>query len=194
VERLNIVSPFRDDRVFSTLKSGRDAACHCHETESDIVAQILIIGYGNSLRGDDAVGCLAAEELRQHYHDNPNVQVIASHQLTPEMAEDISRCDFVIFLDASSSAEPGKIWQAPVLPKAEPAGFTHQLTPASLLSAAEKLYGRVPEAACITLAGWSFKLDNKLSRRAKMLLPVLVGQAKDTVDAHQRRAPQLAPI
>ena len=158
------------------------------------MAQILIIGYGNSLRGDDAVGSLAAEELRQHYHDDPNVQVIASHQLTPEMAEDISRSDFVIFLDASSSAEPGKVWQTPVLPKPELAGFTHQLTPASLLSAAEKLYGRVPEAVCITLAGWSFKLDNKLSRRAKMLLPVLVGQAKDAVDAHQRRAPQLAPI
>jgi len=156
------------------------------------MAQILIIGYGNVLRGDDAVGYLAAEELQQHYHGDPAVQVIASHQLTPEMAEDISRSKFVIFLDASSAGEPGKIWQTRVLPKAGPAGFTHQLTPASLLSAAKQLYGHVPEAVCVTLAGWSFKLDSELSRRAKMLLPVLVGQARDFVESH--REPHLAEV
>ena len=150
---------------------------------------ILIIGYGNVLRGDDGVGCLAAEELQRLFRDDPEVRVIATHQLTPELAEDISRSEFALFLDATSSEEPGRISQLRVLPKAGPSGFTHQLTPASLLSAADYLYGHIPEAACITVAGWSFKLDNKLSRRANMLLQVLVGQAKDFVESHRKARP-----
>ena len=76
----------------------------------------LIIGYGNLLRGDDAVGCHAAHELEQHYRDDPEVEVIATQQLTPEMAEDVSRCGFVLFLDASSAEKPGTIRQSRVLP------------------------------------------------------------------------------
>lgn len=158
------------------------------------MARILIVGYGNALRGDDAVGYRAAEELQQHYRDDPEVEIIACHQLTPEMAEEISRSEFALFLDASSSDEPGKIWQTRVLPASEAAGFTHHVTPASLLSAAEKLYGHVPEAVCITLAGWSFQLDDKLSRRAEMLLPVLVGRARDAVELHRQQVPQPAAV
>ena len=110
------------------------------------MSQILIIGYGNVLRADDAVGCCAAEQLQQHYRDDPDVEVIASHQLTPEMALDISRSEFVVFLDASSAEEPGKISQTRILPDTAHVGFTHQLTPATLLSLAEQLYGHAPEA------------------------------------------------
>ncbi len=67
------------------------------------MTETLIIGYGNLLRGDDAVGCHAAHELEQHYRDDPEVEVIATQQLTPEMAEDVSRCGLVLFLDASSA-------------------------------------------------------------------------------------------
>lgn len=153
------------------------------------MARILIIGYGNVLRADDAVGYCAAEQLQQFYHDDPDVEVVASHQLTPEMALDISDCEFVVFLDASSAEEPGKISQTPIRPETAHVGFTHQLTPATLLSLAEQLYGHAPEAISITLAGWSFKLKNKLSRRAGMLLPVLIGQAKDAVERHRRPGP-----
>ncbi len=153
------------------------------------MSQILIIGYGNVLRADDAVGCCAAEQLQQHYRDDPDVEVIASHQLTPEMALDISRNEFVVFLDASSAEEPGKISQTRILPGTSHVRFTHQLTPATLLSLAEQLYGHAPEAVGITLAGWSFKLRNKLSRRAGILLPVLVAQARDVVESHRPPVP-----
>ena len=58
----------------------------------------LIIGYGNLLRGDDAVGCRAAYKLEQRFHGDPDVEVIAAQQLTPEMADDIARHSFVLFL------------------------------------------------------------------------------------------------
>ncbi len=157
------------------------------------MSHTLIIGYGNVLREDDAAGYRAAEELQQHYRDDPGVVAIACHQLTPEMALDIAQSEFVVFLDASSADEPGRISQTSIQPQACEVRFTHQLTPAELLSLAEKLYGHAPEAVGLTLAGWSFKLRNKLSRRAEVLLPVLVGQAKDAVENH-RRPVSLEPV
>lgn len=112
--------------------------------------------------------------------------MIVSHQLMPEMAQDISGSDFVLFLDASSAEEPGKICQARIAPATAHVGFTHQFTPATLLALAERLYGHAPEAVGITLAGWSFKLGSQLSRRAAMLLPILVGQAKDAVVSYRQ--------
>jgi hydrogenase maturation protease len=65
---------------------------------------VLIIGYGNPLRSDDGVGWQAAELLT----DDPRLadaQILACHQLTPELAEDVSRAGFVVLIDAST--EPG---------------------------------------------------------------------------------------
>lgn len=145
----------------------------------------LIIGYGNLLRGDDAVGCHAAHELEQYYRDNGDVEVIASQQLTPELADDVSRCSFVLFLDASSAEEPGTIRRARVAPSSAPSGFSHALTPGSLLAAAAQLYGDAPEGMSLTLSGWSFKLGNKLSPQAHRLLPEFVNRARQIVDAHR---------
>lgn len=147
----------------------------------------LIIGYGNLLRGDDAVGCRAAYELEQLFRDDPDVEVIASQQLTPEMADDIARSNFVLFLDAATGEKPGTLRRARVAPQPGPSGFTHQLTPSSLLSAAEQLYGDVPEAMSITLAGWSFDLSNRLSTGAAHRFPEMIRLARDVVESHRQR-------
>ena len=72
-------------------------------------------------------------------------------------------------------------------PQPGPTGFTHQLTPSSLLSAAEQLYGDVPEAMSITLAGWSFDLSNELSPGAAHRFPEMIRLAQDAVETHRRR-------
>ena len=145
----------------------------------------LIIGYGNPLRGDDAAGCIAAYELEQRFHDDPEVEVITAQQLTPEMVDDVARSRFVLFIDASWGDEPGTIRQTQVEPDATPYGFTHHVTPASLLAGAEQLYGDAPPGVCITVAGWSFELSNKLSRGLRLRLPELVRQAAEIVNAER---------
>ncbi|MFZ0311626.1 MAG: hydrogenase maturation protease [Candidatus Korobacteraceae bacterium] len=154
----------------------------------------LIIGYGNLLRGDDAVGCHAAHALEQHFRDDPEVEVIATQQLTPEMAEDVSRCGLVLFLDASSAEKPGTIRQSQVLPGNAPGGFTHQLTPSTLLAAAQQLYGDSPEAICITLEGWSYEVGNKLSAGARLRLPEFVRRAQETVESYRPQKSQTGEI
>src|ERR1035438_8901082 len=68
--------------------------------------KVLIIGYGSPLRGDDNIGCHVAQMLEHHYHDDSDVRVIGSHQLTPEMAEDVAASEFVLFLDAAAGTPP----------------------------------------------------------------------------------------
>ncbi len=147
----------------------------------------LIIGYGNLLRGDDAVGCRAAYELEQLFRDNSEVKVIASQQLTPEMADDVAESDFVLFLDAATGEVPGTLRRMRVIAQRGPTGFTHQLTPSSLLSAAEQLYGDAPEAISITLAGWAFDISNELSPEAASRFPEMIRLAQDAVETYRRR-------
>src|SRR5690349_11507086 len=59
----------------------------------------LVIGYGNDLRGDDAVGQRVAMAVARWRR--PGVMAIAAHQLTPELATWLVRAKFAIFVDAS---------------------------------------------------------------------------------------------
>ena len=64
---------------------------------------VLVIGYGNALRTDDGIGWHVAERLADDARLD-GVMVIQRHQLTPELALDISRADLVVLIDASQSA------------------------------------------------------------------------------------------
>src|SRR5579862_7741310 len=100
---------------------------------------LLILGYGNRLRGDDAIGPLAAERLQGLLAD-PGIEIRALHQLTPELMELISRATRVIFIDAALGPTPGEITERAVEPDPAPRPFTHHATPELLLAGARSLY------------------------------------------------------
>jgi hydrogenase maturation protease len=156
------------------------------------VSGILIIAYGNTLRGDDAVGLHAARELERQFHDDPEVDVLTCQQLTPEMADDISGSDLVIFLDAASGKEPGTLQCKRILAANVPGGWIHHLGPQALLSAAEQLYGEAPRAICVTLAGWSFEVGNRLSHNAQLRLPEFIRQVAEVITSYRKQLPALA--
>ena len=122
----------------------------------------LIICYGNPLRGDDGLGWHVAGRLRGVIRD-PGVEILALHQLTPELMDDISRADRVIFIDACVGPIPGEIQERIVEPQAAGPAFTHQASPAALLAGARTLYGHAPPATLITVAGAEFSLSEELS-------------------------------
>jgi hydrogenase maturation protease len=140
------------------------------------------------MRGDDAIGCHAARALEQHFWNDPDIEVMAAQQLTPEMAEDLSQREFVLFLDASLGDQPGTILRATISPEPHPAGFSHQLTPSSLLTAAEQLCGDAPFAMSITMAGWSFELGQRMSQTAMRRMPELIRLAQEAVEAHRHKS------
>jgi hydrogenase maturation protease len=117
----------------------------------------LVIGYGNSLRGDDGAGPFVATQL--------GAGAIACHQLTPELAEPISQARRVIFVDAHAGVPAGRIAIQPVQPRASAA--IHRFDPESLLAWSQQLYGRAPEAVLIGIGAASFALGEGLSPAAK---------------------------
>ena len=63
---------------------------------------LLVIGYGNTLRGDDGVGPKVAEAVEAL--QLPGVRTLVCQQLSPEHAEPISRARVVVFVDAAVDA------------------------------------------------------------------------------------------
>jgi hydrogenase maturation protease len=143
---------------------------------------ILIIGYGNSLRGDDGLGQRVAGEL-EHRLNPETVHVLLAHQLTPELVEPIRQAKLVVFIDARVGETPGTIFQEVIQAQAGAAPFTHNMTPASLLAAAQELYGAAPTGILISIVGAAFDYGGALSSQLNLLLPTIVEQVVEIVEA-----------
>jgi hydrogenase maturation protease len=133
--------------------------------------QILVIGYGNTLRGDDGVGYQIAETVTEW--QIPRVRSIAVHQLLPELAAAIADVDIVMFIDAIAVIAPltplaidplsPNTNITPLAPDPEATFSTHLITPQLLLSLAQRLYSKIPDAYLITITAVDFTLGNTLS-------------------------------
>jgi hydrogenase maturation protease len=128
--------------------------------------RILIIGYGNTLRGDDGFGPLAAEHVAARAP--PGVEVMSVHQLGPELALDIRAADLVVFLDAAHGPDPGRLASVPVVMRdLSPSSITHRFDPAGLLALTCAVYGRAPAATLITAAAADFAHGEAISAEVR---------------------------
>jgi hydrogenase maturation protease len=142
--------------------------------------RILILAYGNPLRGDDGIAWRAAEELSVNF-TAPELEIVCVHQLTPEMAEKVSWADAVIFLDAAEKGEPGEVRCTPLVEPFGDVRFSHQLSPVAILALAKQLYGASPLAYSVTLTGQYFDHGDTLSSTAAAALPHLVAKVNALV-------------
>lgn len=131
----------------------------------------LVIGYGNTLRRDDGVGVEVA--LAVAAMNLPGVNVIARHQLVPELAEPISQADTVIFVDADVAAT-GRPGLRPI--EAAPAGqtFAHAANPRSLLALSREVFGGNPIAWSLAVPVEDFSFGFGLSPRSEKALDAAV--------------------
>ena len=146
---------------------------------------LLIIGYGNALRGDDGAGYIAAELLRERIAD-PLVEVMSLQQLTPELMEPVSRTRRVIFIDATVVGRAGKWNRIPLRPSPACAHFTHQVTPETLLAGAQLLYGHTPEAVLYTIPGRFFDIGQDLTPSVRRAVEALVAELATVVGTPDR--------
>ena len=118
---------------------------------------LLIIGFGNRLRGDDDLGPRVARELRMR-----GLPAVEAHQLTPELAETVSRVELAVFIDSDAHLKPGEIRITPVREKAKSV-LEHHASPGGLLRLAREAYGCAPAALLIAIGGESYELGEHLS-------------------------------
>jgi len=140
----------------------------------------LVIGCGNPLRRDDALGIIAARRLGEILEED-RAEILADHQLTPEMAEAVSRASFVLFLDASELGIPGEMREIGVFPQTEDEAFSHHLDPPALLAYACRFYGRAAPAVSLMITGEDFGFGEGLSATVEDRLPELVQRAAQII-------------
>lgn len=121
----------------------------------------LVIGIGNTIRCDDGVGFKLASQIQEHALEN--VDVIYTHQLLPELSEDISKYEVAVFIDASMELECGKIAFKELLPKDIEEIDTHHLTPETLLELSYDFYDAKPTAYSVHIGLCSDELKEELS-------------------------------
>jgi hydrogenase maturation protease len=132
-------------------------------------SRLLIIGYGSMIRGDDGVGPLLAERLAAY--PISQVKALSVHQLTPELAAELSWTDAALFLDASRLPLSRPRWRRTWSGDASSLGDlrwadSHGSRPGDLLDLSRRLYGSEPVAWTIALPAHSFELGAPLSPAA----------------------------
>ena len=117
------------------------------------------------MRSDDGVGLWLAEWAERRFKDQPGVRVLADHQWTPELAEDVACAESVLFIDCSLATAPGSVHLSSVEPAAAGQGInTHHQNAAELLALANELYDSLPSnPQLLTIGAGSTELGEAFS-------------------------------
>ena len=137
---------------------------------------MLLIGYGNELRSDDGVGPKVAAAVEQM--NLPGVQVIACHQLAPELAEIVSQARRVVFVDAAVD-EPREVRFRPLQPAESSQLMAHAADPKTLLAMARDVYGRYPEAWWLTIPAVNLEFGEQLSPRTRQGFEIALARIQE---------------
>jgi hydrogenase maturation protease len=158
---------------------------------------ILVIGYGNDLRGDDAAGPRAAAQV--DLWSLPGVEVRVLHQLTPELADPLAAADRAIFLDAHPARTGADVRVQRLHPVIPTARLPHSCDPQGLLALAQVAFGRRPEAWWITIPAADFAFGAPLSplterglADALATVRLLLAPSPPEADAARDRKPEFA--
>jgi len=128
-------------------------------------AHTLVIGYGNTLRGDDGVGPRVAETLEAMHL--PGVKTLICQQLSPEHAAPISLADTVIFVDAAVDS-PKQVQLRRLQPSDTSQLMAHAADPRTMLALSRDVFGHVPQAWWLTIPAVSLEFSESLTPKARL--------------------------
>ena len=127
--------------------------------------ETLLIGIGNSGRGDDGLGWAFVDSLAEEGWFNG--KIIHRYQLQVEDAEMIRNARQVIFVDASHLHYSAGFEDNICLASADFAFTTHALPPEAVLHLCQDLYGTCPDARLLGISGERWDLHVGLSSFAE---------------------------
>jgi len=133
---------------------------------------ILLIGLGNSARGDDGLGWEFVERMISLGYDFLDNEF--RYQLQVEDAACISKYDVVVFVDASHEKLSGGFQISRCMAANHSFFSTHAQSPGAIVYLANNLYGKFPKAYTLAISGKDWELRTSLSREAKNNLDAAV--------------------
>jgi hydrogenase maturation protease len=129
----------------------------------NLTPPLLIFGYGNPSRGDDAIGPALLDRLAEL--NLPHVELLTDFQLQVEHAMDLQNRERVLFIDASISCAPP--YELTRLHAQKDKSYTsHAVNPSAVLHAYQELYGAPPAAYFLAVRGERFELGEDISEAA----------------------------
>ncbi len=121
-----------------------------------------IVGIGNTLRSDDGVGAYTCQLLKEK--NLPAVIIITTQQLDISMAEELSKFDSVIFIDASLQEETIS-FQSLLVKDNPPQSFSHHINAAMLVSLARQLFLTDTRFYICAIGAHNFEMGTRLSEK-----------------------------
>lgn len=145
-----------------------------------MTAPILVIGYGNPSRGDDALGPLLLDALVDRA--SPGLELITDFQLQIEHVLDIEGRERVVFVDATQAGEEAFRF-SPVGAQADPTPYTHALSPGGLLAVYRRHFGTdAPPCMLLAIRGYAFALGDPPTEQARRNLEAALRVLQDWLD------------
>jgi hydrogenase maturation protease len=129
---------------------------------------ILLIGYGNTLRGDDALGRHVVDRVAEM--QLPHVRIVSVPQLVPELAEPIAEARAVIFVDACLADRTTSIVMHEITDASHFHGASHESGPRELLALAAMCYGSFPQAWLMAVPALDINLADGPSPQAQRVV------------------------
>jgi hydrogenase maturation protease len=145
---------------------------------------LLVLGWGNRSRGDDALAPLLLDALARAMSpaQAARVELLEAHQLSPELALDLAWRECVLLVDADRAAVAPFVVKR-LAPERDASPASHTLSPQSLLAVYATLHGReAPPTLLLGLAAQHFGLGEPLSATAADALPAALRWALAWID------------
>jgi hydrogenase maturation protease len=149
------------------------------------MSQVLVVGVGNSWRGDDALGLEAANALRARLPES--VRVLATEAEQSSLLDEWEGCDAVLIVDAvHSGSEPGRLHRldlnAEVVPHAVLQGSTHHFSLGDTIELARALKRLPANARFFGIEGARYEPGEPLSPAVAAALPAIVEEIAREVE------------
>ncbi|MCP3953035.1 MAG: hydrogenase maturation protease [Desulfobacterales bacterium] len=126
---------------------------------------MLVLGVGNPLRGDDGVGIELVRRLREHFGAGLNCEELLAPDVI--LAERIAAFDHLLIIDALAEAQEAPYRFVDLAPAKSfmPAGsmVSHCFNWPAILAMAQELYGHAPKTRVLGIAARQVEFSEFLS-------------------------------
>jgi len=132
---------------------------------------VLIFGYGNLSRGDDALGPLLLEYLVENAQAVLHwVDILSDFQLQIEHALDLENRKLVLFVDASVACTKAFDF-VELVPARDDSYTTHAMSPSAVMAVYQTVKKQTPPPCfLLSIKGETFELGEGLSKEAELHL------------------------